>query len=57
MYMGVIPERMSMYYIYLVRPKKGIKSFDWSYRWLSATVRVLGMEPRPPGREITAPNH
>lgn len=47
-----------MYYMCIFRVQKRVLEplWEWSYKWLLATKRVLGIEPRYSGRAASDPN-
>lgn len=55
MYMDVLHVFMSVYYTHAWYPWKPEKEYHipwyWSYRWMWVTMWVLGIEPKPSGRQ------
>lgn len=59
MYMGVLPMHMYEHHVHTCccRARRRCQtSWDWNYRLLQATMFVLGLEPRSPGRIASALN-
>lgn len=59
-YMGIWSACVSVHHVHVVsmEARRSIVSFwNWSYRQLSATTWVLGLEPRSSGSKVSALKH